>query len=132
MTIGEMMKVIERALEVSPYVAMCEDEEAKGHEIIRVGSVDWLPASEWPTDIVIAKAKNTIRIVAIYNRDQGNGAFSRMVRGIQSAGLKPMVVCPSHQMRDILKGWNWRKQMVGTSFHDHEERWFPQRKQHNQ
>jgi hypothetical protein len=127
MTIAEMIAAVERAFDIGPYASMCQDEEAKGATIIPTGSVSWLPACDWPEDIVVTQLGKDIRIVAIYNPKRGNGAFSRLVTGIVKAGLRPVVVCPSHEMRDICKTWGWKEQIVGSTFHDREDRLIPKR-----
>ncbi len=107
---------------------MCDDEQAKGFIPVKTGSTDWLPASDWPEDVVITQKDNVIRIVAFYALQPGNGAFRRLVDGIIHAGLRPVVVAPTREMQETLRRWNWRQRFIGTTFQDIEEQWFPQRK----
>src|SRR6185369_14000824 len=101
----------------------CEKE--RGFEIVETGSVPWLPAADWPNDIVITQKGKEIRIVAIYAKRPGNGAFRRLITAIIQAGMVPVIVTPVHEMRDTMKRWGWKQKLTGTNFHDREETWHP-------
>ena len=124
----EMVAAIERAFTIGPYAAMCMDEEARGFKPVVPGMVSWLPGEEWPDDVVITQKGDEVRIVAIYAKQPGNGAFRKLIADIIRAGLRPKIICPTIEMRETLKRWNWRQRYTGSTFQDREEEWFPQRK----
>lgn len=117
-----MRKVTEATLArmflVGPGEAMRQDERDAGHTIIRAGDVPWLPREDWPDDLVIARDGKVVRIVAIWARRPGTGAFSRMIDGIVAEGSFPAVVAPFQAMQNILDAWGWRCA---------DETWFPTR-----
>ena len=87
--------------------AMRQDERKKGYRIILPGDEPWLPRIDWPDNICISQSGNKVRIIAIYAREPGKGAFRRMIDGIKAAGLTPVVVCPFSHMEEILTRWGW-------------------------
>lgn len=128
MSLGELMEAIRKAMTIGPHACMIEQEEAKGHTCVYPSDVDWLPASDWPADIVISISRKTVRIVAIYALSPNNGAFGRMITGIAQAGLKPVVICPSEEMYEICMRWGWRHISKGSTFEDNEDELFPSKK----
>lgn len=107
---------------------MRDHERQFGFTPIAPGEATWLPSSDWADDIVVALDGVRVRIVAIYARSCGNGAFSRLVTNIIRAGLLPVVVAPMGRMTDILTAWGWHHRMVGKSFDERRDEWFPTRK----
>jgi hypothetical protein len=103
-------------------------ERERGTEVIEVGSVSWLPSDDWPSDVVISKLGNDIRIVLIAALEPGSGAFSRLINGIVTAGLRPIVVCPSPEMQSIVSRWGWQCKEVGHNFETYETLFFPSRR----
>ena len=128
MTIAELIAAVERVATIGPHASMCEDEEARGYKPVIPGTVPWLSTDDWPDDVVIAQQGCNVRIVAIYTKHPGQGAFSRLITAIAKAGLRPTVVCPTRHMAAICKAWGWRERIVGSSFQDREDHWFPPRK----
>jgi hypothetical protein len=105
---------------------MRRHEVARGHELVLPGTTPWLPAADWDPGIVVSiTGRRRVRIVAIYARQPGTGAFSRMVDGILLAGLHPLIVEPTGIMDLILDRWGWHQRTVGKSFRDRETQWFP-------
>ena len=98
---------LNRMFLLGPGEAMRQDERDLGHRIIVPGDEPWLPKADWPDNIVITQAGKEVRIIAIYAREPGTGAFRRMIDGIKAAGLTPVVVCPFRNMEDILRRWGW-------------------------
>lgn len=117
---------VDRLVRIGPVEAMREDERAAGNAIILPGMVDWLPALDWPEDIVVATRGRFVRIIAIKAKHPGTGAFSRMITGIAVAGRIPIIVEPMFDMPDILKRWGWSRRIVGSGF-EKEEQWQPSR-----
>ena len=106
---------------------MRDAERKKGNAIVRPGEVSWLLAADWPLDIVVSLAGRRVRVVAIYAKHPGQGAFRRLVASIQEAGLIPCVIAPTNEMRATLTRWKWRRRNHGVSFETHEERWEPRK-----
>lgn len=104
---------------------MKAEEAKRGFEVIHVGSVSWLPVSDWHHDNVVSRDGNNIRLVAICAVNKGEGAFNRLITGIIQAGYTPVIVGPVVEMRAIMKRWRWKCKHIGSSFEDHEEHWFP-------
>lgn len=104
---------------------LCQMERAKGHQIVVVGSVSWLPAKDWGPRDVVALDGDEVRIVAITANRRGTGAFRRLILGIEAAGLKPVVICPFETMRGILERWGWEQAEVGHDFDTRADEWRP-------
>lgn len=124
--VERVMRVFARLLAGDdPAAMMREAEVKKGHKLVPVGSVKWLPKKEWRRDAVVSRAGREVRLVAIMAREPGAGAFRRLLDGIAAAGLKPVVVCPMPTMTSILIRWGWRCREVGDSFDTREDQWRP-------
>lgn len=121
----QVIDTIMRAIADGPGNCMRDAEAERGNVVLRPGDVAWLSPKDWPDDIVVSQRGDEIRIVALCAKHPHSGSFSRLVRGIGSHGLVPVVVCPFAQMEDILKRWGWKKQIVGSTFKDREELWRP-------
>lgn len=127
-TEAQIMETVERCLRMGTVAAMTATEIEKGYTPIRVGEADWLPVKDWQDNAIVSMDGRKVRIVAVIAKEQGRGAFSRLVTNIIKSGLQPVVVCPFSQMESILERWNWRKKIVGSTYEDVEEQWFPMRK----
>lgn len=121
-----LVDLLTRSQSKSMAEIMREDEVAAGRRIILPGDTSWLPASDWPHDVVVSQDGREVRIIAIYARQPGQGAFRRMVDGIIAAGLVPVVIAPSQEMRATLKRWHWRCRYAGAGVHE-EEQWRPRK-----
>ena len=108
--------------------SMREHERKFGFVPVNPGEVPWLPADEWPNDVVISLDGHRVRIVFIYTLNTGNGAFSRLVTEIIRAELIPTVIAPLGEMTDILTAWKWHHRIVGTTFDNRWDEWFPTKK----
>ncbi|HEY4831969.1 MAG TPA: hypothetical protein VIH61_05345 [Waddliaceae bacterium] len=126
MTLDDLMEAFSQAFDKGPYNVMRESEERNGAEIVEKDSP--LLGGEWPHDVLVTRLGKDIRIVAIYNPFKGNGAFSRLINRIIDFGFRPVVVCPTIEMKEICKRWGWKEQIVGSTFHDREDRMIPTRK----
>lgn len=104
---------------------LCRIETSRGHQIVPVGSVPWLPAEDWGPRDVVAVDGTEVRIVAITSNRPGTGALRRMLAGIEAAGLTPVIVCPFEQMTAILERWGWSKAEVGHDFDTRADEWRP-------
>jgi hypothetical protein len=96
-----------------PVKEMLREEIALGYVPVPVGSVDWLPLSDWHPRDVVSSDGVEVRIVAIMAREPGTGAFRRLVAGIESAGLRPVIVCPLPGMTEIMGRWGWACVRIG-------------------
>lgn len=104
---------------------LCAIETSRGHQIVPVGSVPWLPAQDWGPRDVVALDGDEVRIVAITSNRPGRGAFRRLILGIEEAGLKPVIICPFEQMEAIMRRWGWEKAEVGHDFDTRADEWRP-------
>ena len=94
------------------YRLLVESEQKAGCRILKTGDVPWLQAADWRGEPVITLRGLEVRIVAVWASEQGKGTFKRLVRAIQDAGLKPVVVAPFHHMQAILERWGWKATVV--------------------
>jgi hypothetical protein len=122
-----LLQALVDAIELGPGEAMRQGEIARGAKIVMPGSVPWLPVDDWIDDIVVSQIGINIRIVAVFARKPGTGAFSRLVTGIAKAGLWPVVVCPFPDMDRIVRRWGWTETIVGATFDDQQDQWMPSR-----
>lgn len=105
-----------------------DGEQSAGRTIIPLGATE--PFAFSPDDFaggVISLDKGEARIVVIQAHREGTGALRRLVDGILSAGLRPVVVEPvGRTMPAILKRWQWQRRVIGRGFERFEE-WRPQK-----
>lgn len=86
-----------------------EDEVNAGFDVILPDEEPWFSSADWRQISVVSRTLTEVRIVAIYAKHPGQGAFRRMIADIIACGLCPVVVCPiSLQMRVILDHWGWQ------------------------
>jgi len=107
------------------WMRMRMDELERGHVIIQPGTVPWLPVEEGHDTDCVSIADGEVRLVAIWAKYPGTGAFRRLVEGILDCGLVPVVVAPLDHMVAILVAWGWQHSYVGNSFEDWEDQWRP-------
>jgi hypothetical protein len=124
----QIMETMHHAIVHGASNVMRDSEVARGYRPVFPGDFPWFPASEWPQDVVVSLDGNRVRIIAVYALNPGNGAFSRLITGIVRAGLIPTVVAPFSEMVDILTHWGWHRRIVGKTFNDRCDEWFPTRK----
>jgi hypothetical protein len=122
---NKVVETLERARSIGGFNALLEFEQSKGFAAVFPGEVPWLSAADWPPNIVVTLNGKTVRIVAIYAKRPGNGAFSRLIRNIVAAGLSPVVIAPMLTMPAILAHWGWTSRQVGHDFDTWEEQWYP-------
>lgn len=101
---------------------MRADEVAAGRRVVKPGDEPWFPASEWHHTNVVSVEGNTVRIIAVWAINPGQGAFRRLIAAIEAAGLKPCIIEPTREMRATLKRWGWKGKRYGYDFNS-EERW---------
>lgn len=106
---------------------LAANEQACGYTLISPGQYPWF-SPEWPDDLVVSMDGPRVRIVAIYNPKQGNGAFSRLITGICKAGLLPTIIAPFGGMTELLKHWGWHHRVIGSTLEDRCDEWFPTRR----
>lgn len=110
---------VRRILAIGPAQVMRDEEIGAGYKIVMPGERPWLPSCDWPDNIVISTDERVVRIVAIYATHPGQGAFRRLIKGIQAAGLRPIVVEPMLDMPAILQRWGWKFRRVGYGWNSH-------------
>lgn len=98
------------------------DEEVKGGS-----TAQWPIGPEFdPLSLVTVRGAD-VRIIAIMALRQREGAFRRLVTGIQAQGMTPVVVQPiTHAMRDIIRHWGWTCTVIGKGY-ESEEQWRPKK-----
>jgi hypothetical protein len=117
---------IARDMGQSMHDIMRRDERAKGYRLVLPGWEPWLSASDWHETNVVSVDGERVRLVAIWAKNPGRGAFRRLVAAIQAAGLKPCVFSPHDEFAATLKRWGWKEKRRGYGM-DHEEWWEPRR-----
>ena len=103
---------------------MRDDERAAGRKVVVPGEAVWLSAEDWHPTVVVSVDGRDVRLVAILALRPGSGALTRTVAGIRSAGLRPVIVEPTREMRATCQRWGWRMERHGKGFLS-EERWVP-------
>lgn len=118
--------ILERAANRPMWEVMREFEEEAGYTIVLPGSEPWFSLDDWDETVVVSRSRREIRLVAILARNPGHGALTRLVYGILSDGLVPVIIAPTLEMRATMKRWNWAPRHVGSGW-DHEEQWRPRK-----
>lgn len=124
--VGYLAELLERLDKAPIHEIMRADEQARGNTVVVPGEVDWLPVEDWHETVVVSQADREVRLIAILAKRPGEGAFRRLVDAIRRAGLTPVVVAPSLEMRATLRRWGWRQRNVGGGW-DQEEQWLPRK-----
>lgn len=89
------------------------DEEAAGRVVVRPGDVSWLLREDWIDSVVVSRELTEVRLIAMVAQRPGQGALRRTLAGIKRAGLSPVIVEPTREMRATLMRWGWRQTIVG-------------------
>ena len=100
-------------------------ERAAGRIVVRPGERPWLSIDDWHEKIVVSIDGNRVRLIAILAKHPGTGALTRTISGIIAAGLIPVIVEPTKEMRETCRRWGWKMRNVGDSFETYEEQWRP-------
>lgn len=128
MTAGQYIDALARTLALGAPIedVMRADERAAGNRIVRPGDEPWFSISDWHPSVVVSISGKRVRLVAILAQKPRNGSLHRLVTGIQSAGLIPVIIEPTNELRSTLKRWNWKCRRKGLGFSS-EEQWCPRR-----
>jgi hypothetical protein len=103
---------------------MRDDERQAGRRVVVPGDEPWLSASDWNPTVVVSIDGDRVRLVAILAASPGNGALRRTIAGIAEAGLTPVIVEPTREMRETCRRWGWAQEHIGVGFMS-EEHWSP-------
>lgn len=98
---------------------MVASEVVAGHEIVAINSVPWFMGLWWDRASLVSidRKRGEVWLVAIIARRPGEGALRRMVRGIQHAGLTPVIAAPMGvTMPAILAHWGWQRRVDGEGW----------------
>lgn len=106
---------------------MRANEREAGFSVVVPGERSWLSADDWHPTVVVSTAGKEVRLVAILANRPGSGALRRTVKSIMDAGLVPVVVEPTREMRETMRRWKWKVRHVGHGFMDREEQWRPRK-----
>jgi hypothetical protein len=99
---------------------LIQNEIAAGYRIVPVGSVPWLPLTDWENPFtIVSEARFRVRLVALFARHPGHGALKRLVAAIQAQGRLPVVVEPFNDLAVTLRRWNWKRRMTGHGVNRH-------------
>lgn len=82
----------------------------------------WLELDDWRWFPLLAYDAREVHVLAIWSARRG--AFTRLVAGIEAAGLVPVVVAPLPFLRAILVRKGWRETVKGWGPSRREE-WRP-------
>lgn len=91
--------------------AIMQGETAHGRQ--RIMSAPWLDWSDWDHDTIITSDRGRVRLVLLTAAKPGNGAFTRLVGGISSAGLQPVAVEPNDVVEQWCERHGWRSRIIG-------------------
>jgi hypothetical protein len=116
-SVRDFDEAMERILRIGPVESMKQDEIALGFQPVYPGGVEWLSPNDWHANVVVSVRHPDVRIVAITAIQKGKGAFSRLIDGIVSAGMTPIVVEPMFDMVEIVGRWRWHFDVIGEGFH---------------
>lgn len=108
---------------------MIDAEIAAGRTPIQPGYSERFSFSsaDWHTPAVVSLEGNEVRLVAILATNPGHGSLRRLVRAIENAGLRPVIVEPvGRVMPAILKRWGWKRRIKGAG-EERLEEWRPGR-----
>lgn len=105
--------------------ALADAELVRGYQLVPVGSVPWLPLSDWHPHDCVSLDGDEVRLVAIAARRPRSGALKRLLAAIDAAGLTPCIIAPMGVMPGILRRWGWEKTEIGSTFADYEDQWRP-------
>lgn len=119
-------QVFRRAAGRPMWEVMRQDEIDRGNVVVLPGSEPWFSADDWDETVTVSRDGKEIRLVAILAKTQGKGAFRRLVAGVIGAGLVPVIIAPTVNMRETMKRWHWAVRHVGSGW-DHEEQWRPRK-----
>jgi len=108
-----------------PVAAIVQSERDRGFKVIRPGDAPWFRAMDWRYTSVASIDGNTARLVLLHAFEEGKGAFTRTIAGINAAGLRPAVIEPTSELADTLGRKGWRGQSRGRSFETRETVWRP-------
>lgn len=107
------------------WMVLRDAEIERGYWPVPVGSVPWLRAKDWHDHDCVSMNGDEVRIVAIAARHPRRGAFKRLLKSIEAAGLRPVVIAPLDEMQAILTKWGWRHIEVGHDYRTFENQWRP-------
>jgi hypothetical protein len=85
-------------------------EHRHGRERILVA--DWLDWADWSTDTIITRDGPRVRLVLLNARRPGTGAMTRLVEGIEAAGLMPVMVEPNQRLAEWCLKRGWRERII--------------------
>ena len=108
-----------------PIAAIVKGEEKRGFRVVRPGGEPWFRAVEWRAESVASVSGDTVRLVLLHCFEEGKGAFTRTVKRIEDASLKPSVIDPTQEFAATLTRRGWRENKMGRSFATRETIWRP-------
>jgi hypothetical protein len=89
----------------------------------RIEEAPWLIRDDWH-EIVLTKDGKRVRLVLLEARNPGNGAFTRLIAGITTAELCPVICEPNDFLIEWCKRHDYRPRTVGTG-HGRVNIWYP-------
>ena len=123
---GTIERLAQRLATKPIHEIMRDDERAAGYRVIFPGEFSWFPLLDWCNTCVVSINDRDVRLVAIRASRPRAGAFRRLISGIKTAGLRPVVVSPiGDAMPAIMKKWRWKRRTIGTTFETQQTIFFP-------
>jgi len=74
---------------------------------------EWLDWRDWESESIFTREGDRIRLVLLCAKNPGHGALTRLVDGIERAGLLPVMVEPSERLAAWCRKRHWKARMVG-------------------
>jgi hypothetical protein len=103
---------------------MRKGERAQGFAIVQ--EAPWLDWDDWTAKTIISVDGRHVRLVALEAREQGHGAFTRLIGKIQAAKLVPVIVEPNRLLIDWCERHHYRSRQIGHGRLRHKI-WYPRR-----
>jgi hypothetical protein len=101
-------------------------ETRAGYLVVAPGEVAWLSLEDWHPRTVVSIDGRHVRLVELWARQPGRGAFRRLIAGIFAHGLSPDVIDPTVELQATLTRWGWERYEMGFGCDpDREDIWRP-------
>src|SRR5262245_9949047 len=95
-----------------------------GYDVVVPGEVTWLPLEDWRAESVVSIDGRHVRLVELYARRPGCGAFRRLISALIANGLTPNLIDPPPRLENTLGRWGWVCNEFGHGL-EREDVWRP-------
>jgi hypothetical protein len=87
---------------------IADDEIQAGRRVVRPGEATWLPEEDWESGTVCSLDGKRALLILLHSREQGKGAFTRLITALYAAGKTPFVIAPTWEFQKTLMRHGWR------------------------